>query len=171
MGTLISEGYKALLQRTHAESPGWGTTAHKAAARVKGVIAPSCRTILDYGCGKGTLRPLLESQTVTVDEYDPGIPGKDTPPIGPYDLVVCIDVLEHLEPETVDAVLDDLFRLGTDVFLIIDTIRAKKTLPDGRNAHLTVKGLSWWMAKLNERGEEQYTSWDSRRLEALYART
>lgn len=170
MGT-ISESYKALLQRTHAESPGWGTTAYKVVDRIRRVIAPADRRILDYGCGKGSLKAILETPDLTIVEYDPGIPGKDTPPEGPFDLVVCVDVLEHVEPEFVDAVLDDLFRLSDQVFVIVDTYAAKKILPDGRNAHLSIAGSMWWQAKLDQRGFVLFAESDGRRLEALYART
>ncbi len=170
MGT-ISDSYRSLLQRTHADSPGWGNSAYKAADRIRRAISPDDRRILDYGCGKGSLKAILQTPTLLVDEYDPGIKGKDTPPEGPYDLVVCVDVLEHVEPEFVDAVLDDLFRLSKDVFVIVDTYAAKKILPDGRNAHLSIAGSLWWQAKLDARGFALFTESDGRRLEALYART
>ena len=84
-------------------------------------------------------------------DYDPAIPGKDAPP-GPADLVVCTDVLEHVEPEHLDAVLDDLQRLAKkSLFLLIATRPASKALPDGRNAHLTIEPPKWWIPKLMER--------------------
>ena len=59
------------------------------------------------------------------------------------DLVCCIYVLEHVEPEHLNAVLDDLKRIVIKVGLFtIHTGPAVKTLSDGRNAHLIQKPSS-----------------------------
>ena len=121
----------------------FGASGHKWADHVRDMKG----SILDYGCGKGTLKKALGWE---ISEYDPCIPGKDTPP-EPHDCVVCTDVLEHIEPEHLDAVLSDLKRLmRRSGFLVIATRPAKKTLPDGRNAHLIVKPPEWWRHKLEE---------------------
>ncbi len=72
----------------------------------------------------------------------------------PADLVCCIDVLEHIEPLYLDAVLADLRRITVNVGMFtIHTGPAMKTLTDGRNAHLIQKPSSWWLPKLCERFE------------------
>jgi hypothetical protein len=87
-----------------------------------------------------------------VFEYDPGIPGKDHLP-KPADLVVCTDVLEHIEPELLDGVLRHLYLLaGRGAYLVIATRLARELLPDGRNAHLIVQEPPWWLAKLKAQG-------------------
>ena len=50
--------------------------------------------------------------------------------------VACIDVLEHIEPDLLDNVLDDLQRVTKrwGIFTV-HTGLAKRILPDGRNAH------------------------------------
>lgn len=71
-------------------------------------------------------------------------------------MVACIDVLEHIEPELLENVLDDLCRLAEAVvFLTVTTIAAFKTLSDGRNAHLTQQPMSWWMPKFFDRWDIQ----------------
>lgn len=71
-------------------------------------------------------------------------------------MVACIDVLEHIEPEYLDGVLDELARLTEGVaFLSIHTGPAVKVLSDGRNAHLTQQPMSWWMPKVFDRFEVQ----------------
>jgi len=103
------------------------------------------RSILDYGCGKGTLADALP---FPIWEYDPAIPGKDSVPRA-ADLVVCLDVLEHVEPEMLDNVFGDLVRCANKMlFAIIDTGPADKDLPDGRNAHLIQQNKDWWAEKL-----------------------
>lgn len=104
-------------------------------------------SILDYGCGKSTLSNLLP---FPIHEYDPCIPGKDTTP-SPADIVVCTDVLEHVEPAYLDNVLKDLQRCTLKVgFFTIHTEHAAKMLPNGKNAHLTIQGPDWWKSKLSE---------------------
>jgi hypothetical protein len=64
-------------------------------------------------------------------------------------LVVCVDVLEHIEPEKLIYVLDDLKRCTKKLaFFVIDTVPAIKTLADGRNTHLIQEGMGWWEDKL-----------------------
>lgn len=106
------------------------------------------RDILDYGCGQRTLERALG---FPIRNYDPCIPGLDAPP-EPADVVVCTDVLEHVEPECLDEVLDDLARLTRRLgVLVIATRPAKKVLPDGRNAHLIQQPSSWWRMRLEKR--------------------
>lgn len=71
-------------------------------------------------------------------------------------MVACIDVLEHIEPEYLDEVINDLIRLTQGVcFLSIHTGPAIKVLSDGRNAHLTQQPMKWWIPKLWDRFELQ----------------
>jgi hypothetical protein len=108
-----------------------------------------CSTILDYGCGKGDLARELLAKGIRVAKYDPAIPGLSRPP-QPADLVVCTDVLEHVEPECLDDVLDDLRRLAVvGVYLAVGIGPADKTMPDGTNAHRIVQPMEWWLPKLD----------------------
>jgi 2-polyprenyl-3-methyl-5-hydroxy-6-metoxy-1,4-benzoquinol methylase len=76
------------------------------------------------------------------------VPGRDVLP-KPSDVVVCTDVLEHIEPEKLDAVLDHILRLtGYFAHLVISTRPANAVLPDGRNAHLIVETPDWWLEKI-----------------------
>ncbi|HET9469625.1 MAG TPA: hypothetical protein VFO24_00885, partial [Usitatibacter sp.] len=62
------------------------------------------------------------------------------------------DVLEHIEPECLDEVLDDLQRVTRKIgFFVIATREAEKTLPDGRNAHLIQEPIAWWAPRLEKR--------------------
>jgi hypothetical protein len=63
-------------------------------------------------------------------------------------------VLEHIEPDYLDAVLNDLQRITARIgFFTIATGPAIKTLADGRNAHLIQKPPSWWLPRLCQRFE------------------
>lgn len=77
--------------------------------------------------------------------------------------MACIDVLEHIEPDCLDAVLDDMRRCTLNgIFLTIHCFPAGKTLPDGRNAHLIQQPTHWWLPKLCERWEPRMLTWMGR---------
>ena len=68
-----------------------------------------------------------------------------------YEMVCCNDVLEHVEPAYLDQVMTHLNQLAEKyIWLRIDTVPAKKILPDGRNAHLILQKPEWWKEKVNE---------------------
>ena len=142
---LISESYRAQNVALH-EDARYGTSGHKMAGEVLAIADMfQTRDILDYGCGKQTLQAALG---FPVRGYDPCISGMDAEP-DPAEFVVCGDVLEHIEPEYLDNVLDDLQRVTKKVaYLIIANKPAKKALPDGRNAHLIQEPVAWWMPKI-----------------------
>jgi 2-polyprenyl-3-methyl-5-hydroxy-6-metoxy-1,4-benzoquinol methylase len=148
----ISEEYKAINRKLHTDNPDYGMSGHKHAQALATIARKSgIKDILDYGCGKGTLKQTLVGYDVK--EYDPAIEGKDSEP-GPADLVYCGDVAEHIETEYLDAFLDDLKRVTKkQLFMVIATRPAKKTLEDGRNAHLIQQPIEWWLPKLKQRFE------------------
>lgn len=144
---LISDEYRDLNRRLHRENAAYGVSGAKH-AHVVLKLAESMNTtsILDYGCGKGYLGKNLP---FPIWEYDPCIAGKDETP-RPAEIVVCGDVLEHIEPEMLDAVLSDLRRVVKNIgYFIIHTGPAQKVLADGRNAHLIQQGEQWWTSKLS----------------------
>ncbi len=62
--------------------------------------------------------------------------------------MTCIDVLEHIEPQSLDAVLSEISSISEKLaFLTVHTGPAKKVLTDGRNAHLIQESTSWWLGR------------------------
>lgn len=148
---LLSDDYRSTLIATHAASKGWGTGG-KGWTSIVAEYADAlwAETILDYGCGQGLLKQSLADRDIR--EYDPGIVGKDGPPQS-ADLIVCTDVLEHVEPEYVDATLAHMRTLARKgLFAVIALSPANLILTDGRNAHLTVQPIDWWLTKLRANG-------------------
>ncbi len=145
---LITEGYRELNRELHAGNLAFGVYGKRWATLVTKLREQfECETVLDYGCGQGGLGHALGNPDWFF-EYDPAIAGKDTPPAR-ADIVICTDVLEHVEPELLDNVLADLREKIRKVAVFnISTRPANKTLPDGRNAHLTVEPAPWWEEKL-----------------------
>ena len=158
---LISPEYQEQQREMHG-NPNYGMASVQYAPMVAELIDMGAREILDYGCGKGrlgeTLRQIREDtgkpeHAFRLYQYDPGIEGLDEPP-EPAELVCCIDVLEHVEPDCLDDVLDDLRRVTKRMgFFTIHTGPAQKTLPDGRNAHLIQADFRFWLPKLWDRFE------------------
>lgn len=158
---LISPAYVGEQKTLHALPQGYGGKGRKWAPTVRYLVEHyRASSVLDYGCGQGSLvAALMNDQgesgllsSVRFAEYDPAIPGKDQPPTF-ADLVVCTDVLEHVEPERLDAVLTHLRQLARKaVFLVVALDTANKTLSDGRNAHLIQQPAEWWRAKVEAAG-------------------
>jgi 2-polyprenyl-3-methyl-5-hydroxy-6-metoxy-1,4-benzoquinol methylase len=70
-------------------------------------------TLLDYGCGKGRFIDEMRGLRLfsQISGYDPGFAAFQRRPVGVFDIVTCLDVLDTVEARFVDAVLDDIARL------------------------------------------------------------
>ncbi len=142
----ISQGYVELNRKLHEENPNYGGHGDRYAKIVKKLVeSKGIKSVLDYGCGKGALASVLD---FPIWEYDPCIKGKEATP-RPADLVVCTDVLEHIEPEHLPGVLEDLVRVTRMTgFFAIHTQASCKTLADGRNTHLIQWSKEHWRETL-----------------------
>jgi hypothetical protein len=153
---LITEEYRRAQQELH-RNPNYGMASVQYAPLVGEVLQfVDTDELLDYGAGKGRLGanlPQYLSRDLKIHHYDPAIPQWSKAP-EPCRFVACIDVLEHIEPDLIDNVLDDLQRvtLATGLFTV-HTGPAVKVLPDGRNAHLIQQAPSWWLPKFLARFE------------------
>ena len=145
----ISSEYLAMQRELH-KNPKYGIASIEYAPIVKTIIQAGAKSLSDYGAGKCNLHKALQELGLRGYEYypyDPAFPEYGPPK--PADLVCCIDVLEHIEPEFLDAVLLDLQRITQRLgFFSIATGPAAKVLADGRNAHLIQQPSAWWLPKL-----------------------
>jgi hypothetical protein len=112
-------------------------------------------SVSDYGAGKCNLKSALRLNRggrAAYFPYDPAFPEYGLPQTA--DLLVCIDVLEHVELDAIDNVLDEIAPLARRMALLtVHTGPAKKILSDGRNAHLIQQPPSWWLPRLASRFE------------------
>lgn len=152
--SLASQDYRKKLTEIHS-SETWG---HDGAKHTDAVFDYAsridARSVLDYGCGGGRLKIDLERKGFKffIGEYDIGIPSKSMLP-KPADLVVCTDVLEHVERNKLPAVLRHLkLLMAKGAYFVIATRPARKILDDGRNAHLIVERGEWWLDELRTAG-------------------
>lgn len=151
---MITEEYRRILEQEHAKKP-WGTMAYMMGETIdQWRRRVGTEQVLDYGCGSNHgYRTWLNEQNISIDlqEYDPGIAEYSKWP-EPADLVICIDVLEHVEPQYVDRVLDHLKILaGQAVLLTVTTTLAKRVLSNGWNAHISTHNPTWWQREFESR--------------------
>lgn len=141
----FTDEYATLQRQLHAGGD-YGTSGHKHASKVIELAKRfETRSVLDYGCGQ---RTLAAAMPFAITSYDPFIEGCDSEP-AVHDLVVCGDVLEHIEPDCLVDVLTHLHsKVGRVILLDVATRPAKKVLSDGRNAHLIQETNSWWLGQL-----------------------
>jgi hypothetical protein len=152
MSKTITENYLEAQRKLH-ENPNYGVASLSFAPIVADLINQTqSKTISDYGAGKKRLLEGLAHAGVRPQAYypyDPVFPEYGEPKSA--DLVCCIDVLEHIEPELLDNVMQDLSRITVNLgFFSIHMGPAGKTLADGRNAHLIQKPSSWWLKRLTD---------------------
>jgi hypothetical protein len=132
-------------------NPNYGVASlHFAPIIAKIINANNFSSLTDYGSGKNRLATALRDLGVNLpvyQPYDPAFPEYGLPKAG--DLVCCVDVLEHIEPDRIDLVIAHLHSLTLKAgFFSIHSGPAAKTLSDGRNAHLTQMPTSFWLPKL-----------------------
>lgn len=154
---LISDTYRQTQTDLHAKG-NYGVASVKYAHLVTEIINKLEVThLLDYGCGRqmNLIKHIKPAHKLTYQGYDPAIPDLAGAPI-PAQMVACIDVLEHIEPEFLDNVLDHLASL-TEVILFatVHTGPAGKVLSDGRNAHLIQQPMEWWLPQFMSRWDLQ----------------
>lgn len=143
----ITPDYLRLNMQLHASDPDYGTSGRRWTTEIRRLQRRyGFASILDYGAGKCELSTRLPDLHIRC--YDPAVPGIDDEP-EPAELVICTDVLEHVEPECLDAVLEHLKALATRaLFICVATRIGSRRLPDGRPAHVNVKPGGYWLEKL-----------------------
>jgi len=136
-------------RQIHASSV-YGNTSVKALRFLRpeiSLLRP--RSIIDYGCGQSKfLDEIRLGYNVRCVRYDPAIPEYSRKPSFRADLLVNVDVLEHIEESELDDVIAELAALGWNAIIVVDTRPASAFLPDGRNAHVTVRPKLWWRERL-----------------------
>ncbi len=106
-------------------------------------------SIIDFGCGQSSLADELAKATgARTARYDPAIPEHSVKPEGKFDLLVNVDVLEHVPEDELEPIIADMAAFAKHAIIIIDTGPAVLILPDGRNAHVTQHDQDWWAERL-----------------------
>ena len=138
-----------------------GQSLHRWLQHIRSLIElTGTKAVLDYGSGKGlqyqadvrvghqTIAPSIQSlwQVDDIVCFDPGVPELSVLPDRTFDGIIATDVLEHVPEDDVFWVVDEIFSFAEKfVFASIPCYRAAATLPDGRNAHITLRHPRWWL--------------------------
>lgn len=108
-------------------------------------------SVIDYGCGQSDLVDQLNlGYAVETHRYDPAIPAFSKMPEKKVDLLLNVDVLEHIEEQDLDAVLSAMRAVCRNALIIVDLKEAALLLDDGRNAHVTIRPREWWEKKISQ---------------------
>ena len=117
------------------------------------ISSEKIKTVLDYGGGGSDWdSPNFDPKTNQsakeffkiqhVDKFEParGLLEKKR-----ADCVVCMDVLEHIFIEDIPKVVAELFALSEKLLVVnVACYKAAALLPNGENAHITVRSPDWW---------------------------
>jgi hypothetical protein len=109
------------------------------------LLALRLRTALDFGCGKGRMADALsQSNVVQCVKYDPAMPEFEKAPSGRFDTIINTDVLEHIPEEELSGILARFKDYSSQAIIIPHLGKASAVLPDGQNAHCTIKTPKEW---------------------------
>lgn len=122
--------------------------------------------VIDFGCGtgRGSLRiASYDIPVLLVDFTDNCRDDEATSlPFLQWDLTLpcpakshhgfCTDVMEHIQPDRVDAVLENIMASAEKVFFQISTVDDVMGVAIGAPLHLTVQPHSWWKDKFTSLG-------------------
>ena len=140
-----------------------GGSTREFAKIIKKIIEKNqIKNMLDYGCGKGffydnpfylkeeKIDPLKKFWNIDIDLYDPCYEKySDLSPDKIYDLIICIDVLEHVPRQDINWLLNKIFSISKKyVFINLACYYSNALLPDGSNAHINVNDKNWWFNKI-----------------------
>ena len=110
------------------------------------------RNILDHGCGKGGLVSVLNENDLVLGQaygYDPAVKEFERNPRKFYDLVISIDVFEHIGRDYISSTIAEIKKINTGFFFFcIDLLPANKKTHDGRNAHFLIAPSDWWTQQI-----------------------
>ena len=126
------------------------------------IIKNQIKSMLDYGCGKGfyysnpsnmhgeKILSLRDYWKIDIDLYDPCYEKNSFyDESKKYDLVISIDVLEHIPEQDIDWVLERIISTAKKyVFINVACYPAVALLPNGENAHININDHRWWDQKI-----------------------
>jgi hypothetical protein len=155
--------------------PGQSLFMH--ARSIKRLIQETgAQNILDYGSGKGlqySARPYKApdgSDHESIQEYwdvdfiqcyDPCYEPFSVLPAQRFDGVISTDVLEHCPEDDIPWILEEMFGLAKRfLFANVACYAAQKHLPNGENAHATIKPPTWWKEVLEATAPASGLVWE-----------
>jgi len=154
---LISKTYLKEIEYQHNTSE-WGMAGFNHVPYIIDLAnSINAKNILDYGSGCGKTANELRKNNFTVLEYEPGIESKrkNLKLINNLnfktDLIICTDVLEHIERKKLINVLNHLKSINCMYYYVtVGTGPSYRFLSNGANAHLIQEDEHWWYNTLSK---------------------
>ena len=150
---------EAQYRSLHEISSNYGTSSIRYLPEIRLIIDYlEPKTVLDFGCGKASLIKILAKNYPKIEFYgfDPAIPGRDTLPVEKADLIINTDVLEHIPEDILPDVIKKIASISNNVYFALHHGLAKTILPNGENAHCTVKPPQWYYDLLSRHFKTPY---------------
>lgn len=154
----------------------WHTDTYRECAPAEGLVAlvkqllKPDSLLLDFGCGTGRASVELHKQGVNVllidfadncrDEEAMSLPFLEwdlchpLPPSAKYGM--CCDVMEHIQPDKVATVLENIMAAAGKVFFSISTVPDNCGALIHEDLHLTVRPHMWWVEMLQQFGSIEW---------------
>lgn len=102
------------------------------------------RSIIDFGCGRSDLvDELAQAAGAEAVRYDPAIPEHSAKPEGKFDLLLSVDVLEHVPEADIEPVIAQMAACAKKAIIIIDT-----DAPASPETQAIRRDRDWWAEKL-----------------------
>jgi len=150
----------------------WSMVTYREASPAEGIfnqiiekLKPEGK-ILDFGCGTGRAARLITDMGYNVHLLDFASNCRDEEaaklPFTEIDLTeeiplradygYCVDVMEHIPTENVEKAIINIMNSAKNVFFQISTINDRFGLTIGKELHLTVKPMKWWINLFEKNG-------------------
>ena len=148
---MAADGYQTVTGE-HLENVFSSMEIRFVAGAVKDVFSAfKIETMLDYGCGgsnydaPGFIDELSAKDFFGLNRVFLFQPARNIDERNLVDAVVCFDVLEHVFIADVANTVRELFSLARRLLIVnVACYPAGALLPNGENAHITVRPPMWW---------------------------
>lgn len=117
--------------------------------------------LLDVGAGRGELAKICDRLGFEYRGIEPAAPIADerirrgkatdiTSLDGAYDVVACLDVIEHLIPEDVRPALEEMLRVADKYILLTAADFSHISKVDGKDLHISKRPIPEWQKLFND---------------------
>jgi hypothetical protein len=103
------------------------------------------KSIMDFGCGRSSLiNYFWKDGNRKLTKYDPAIREHKKLVVEHHDIVLCTDVFEHIPEIYLGGMIKTLHEISSKAIITVSLIPARKKLPNGWNAHITIRPPEFW---------------------------